>query len=212
MSVEISEGEVYSTPEASTSFVPSDSKLVAALTEQCGDCNAAIASHLFQRKRPCLSNSSTYQAPQKSVIDFVCAKMVKENQDSTPNLQGPLFKLVHLQPRLRLFEGALKLIRKDASARSCTLRLEECQLLACFGGTLSNYADTRDSVTLSAGSGHLIYAGPDAAARGGVGTMALSPDVFLFEITNMEQLEAAKLLPWAFGCCLVPPDSGDGRR
>ena len=143
--------------------------------------------------RAVLAETAAFPAPQKSVIDSVYAKMVNEKLGGTSIQIGPHATAVALDGR----RIESKLARRDAGARSCNLRLEETQQLAGYGGVFHPWQHSRDAVRLAAG--HSIFAGPDAAPRCGVGAMAPSSDVLLSEVTNYEQLQAARLVAWAFG-------------
>ena len=89
-----------------------------------------------------------YPNPKSEAINNVYSRAVTEQQDSTPNLQGPIFKLVYLIQRLKLMEGAIKLLRRDADGRGVMLRLEDTELLAGRGGACLRYDDNRDDIPI----------------------------------------------------------------
>ena len=100
-------------PEGAMNFVPADSKLQAALVKQNSDINNAVVSHLRQLDRGWPTRRSTRLRRKKQLIDQVYTRAVREQNDSIPVLRGPILKLVHLLQRLKLLEGAVKLLRSD---------------------------------------------------------------------------------------------------
>lgn len=134
--------------------------------------------------------------PTKMAIESVYARAVIEQEDTSPNLQGLLIRLVDFRERLRKFEQVVGYVITNF-ARTTIVRLESADYLANDGtGNLRLYPDTLHGCPLTGSGGPTVFTDPDCTYRLNTTGDGRSTSILLLEVENYQKLEAVKLIGW----------------